>query len=496
MNPQKSIVVLFLWNFLSLTASTLQCKSSKNCLCSSIQSYYEYQCPMEESNIVVKVYPEYGLHVQCLTEINWNDTENLPSIQLGNVKAVVFRRCPVPSTKLADLLKSFGVNNTEELQFDFSRYFENVTLTSDFFGGLEGLEKLVLSDNNIKNIEGDVFKLLWNLTEVDLRHNTIQLSENLFKHSSQLKRLDLSQNNLQYIPLRLFHNLKQLRILHMWSNNLTYLNVTIFNNLHDLQVLELRNNRLHDLPSNIFDDLRNVKVISLAMNNLESIPNDVFQKNIFIEEIKLERNPSLRHLPDYSFSNLTKLMIVSLNDCDLMKLPEYLFEGSTRIQKIFLQFNGIEDLPPNVFKGLEDLEYLDLSYNNITFLSDALFFSTTKLKTLNLRNNNIAMLSQKVFTNLHKLEVINLERNDIRSIDIGTFESAKNLKEIMLSHNKLQLEETITIVSPFNNNLLLEKVYLSHNFITNINEDWMLSKINLKYLDLSFNEINVLYVSI
>ncbi|KAK4883574.1 hypothetical protein RN001_006893 [Aquatica leii] len=494
----KDTMVIFKYLFASILWSIVQssgdfdCRSSNGCNCSTALTHYEYQCPLDDTDVVVQVFPEYGLKIQCIKNISWT-TQQLPAIKFGVAESVFFRTCPMPEQGISDIIDRLGVNSTKELQIDFTASFENHTLSSKYFYGLDYLENLILNNNQISEIEEDVFRYLENLTSIDLSVNFIKIKPKMFQYVTNLKLLDLSQNHLKYIPNELFNNLKNLKILFLYSNELTTLNTTLFADLQNLESLDIRNTNLQYIPDQVFYPLSNLRVISLAMNKFKTIPENAFIKNKHLEGIQLNRNKYLEDLPDYLFSNLTHLKYLQLSDCNLKSLPENLLYASGHVQNIYLQDNSLTELPENVFKGLSELENLDLSNNALTNLPSNVFYSLTELKTLNLENNQLVTISQRLFFSLQNLETINLRNNQIVSLHRYSFQRLESLKEINLSYNYLDLTENETTVSPFNNNLRLEKVDLSHNNIVYMSEDWSFSKINLKELDFSFNRITYLH---
>ncbi|KAF5290884.1 hypothetical protein FQA39_LY14564 [Lamprigera yunnana] len=489
MRSRKFVFVVILWQILGILAD-FRCTSSNQCICSTVQTYYEYVCPLDDANIVVKVYPDYGLSVQCLKNLSWHE-QQLPRTQFGNAEAVMFRRCPFPKPPILNLLNNLGVSRTKELEFDFTIDFENVVLSSKYFEGLEYLDKIILNNNNIIEIDEDTFKNLTNLTEIDLGTNLITLKPKLFRYSTNLRLLDISQNNLEYLPIGIFQNLKNLKYLYMWSNKFSTLNTKTFEDLENLEILELRNTNLESLPDDIFYSLINLRMISLAMNKLSTLSKNTFRNNQHLEVIQMQQNEDLETLPDYFFSNLTHLKNVELNECKLSALPENLFYGSAHVQNLSLNYNQLKELPEHIFKGLSTLENLDLSYNHLERLAENIFDSLTALRVLNLENNKLTNVGHKLFFHLLKVESINLQKNEISYLNKYSFQRLMHLREVNLSHNYLKLTENQTSVSPFTSNLRLETVDLSYNNISSISQDWMY-KLHLRQLDFSYNQISYL----
>ena len=91
-----------------------------------------------------------------------------------------------------------------------------------------------------------------------------------------------------------------------------------------------------------------------------------------------------------------------------------------------------------------------------------------------------------------------MNNNNLKTIDTWAFKFTKKLSLIELSNNELTLQPTprsilSSISSPFHTCNELQSLHLSHNNVSNIFEDWKTS-LNLKVLDLSHNQLQVLRV--
>ena len=100
---------------------------------------------------------------------------------------------------------------------------------------------------------------------------------------------------------------------------------------------------------------------------------------------------------------------------------------------------------------------------------------------------------------LTELESLNLEHNRLQHIAVQAFQHVPGLKRLTLSHNRLSLRGPETHVgevqSVLNACLELEELYIRNNSITTIFTDWVLTLLNLQTLDLSYNLISSLEVS-
>lgn len=99
------------------------------------------------------------------------------------------------------------------------------------------------------------------------------------------------------------------------------------------------------------------------------------------------------------------------------------------------------------------------------------------------------------------MEVLDLSRNSIKNINSYTFLKTNKLKTINLSNNKIKdlqvnypgLDPPQSILKDCSENL--EALYLSHNNISQIYQDWIILMSRLQILDLSYNNLPNLSVS-
>jgi Leucine-rich repeat (LRR) protein len=88
----------------------------------------------------------------------------------------------------------------------------------------------------------------------------------------QLLFLDLSENNLQSLPLSIYV-VKQLERLHLSSNHIGNLSVLV-ENFTKLRSLHISSNQLRFLPAELFT-LRSLEQLDLADNRITSISNEI-----------------------------------------------------------------------------------------------------------------------------------------------------------------------------------------------------------------------------
>ncbi|XP_065169726.1 leucine-rich repeat transmembrane neuronal protein 3-like [Atheta coriaria] len=111
------------------------------------------------------------------------------------------------------------------------------------------------------------------------------------------------------------------------------------------------------------------------------------------------------------------------------------------------------------------IESLDLSNNNISNI-DETFGAMNELKTIILSKNNIRNISH-AFMDLEQLEILDLSYNKLTTIEFATFIGLQNLKFLNISHNNIV-----------------------------VNDGFLEGMPNLQQLDISFNNMNELNVNI
>lgn len=100
-----------------------------------------------------------------------------------------------------------------------------------------------------------------------------------------------------------------------------------------------------------------------------------------------------------------------------------------------------------------------------------------------------------VFQSLTSLNRLYMSHNHLKSLEPQLFSSLIHLKTINLSYNQVNMSSGLEDSSILNNCKEIESIDLSHNNVTKIFRDWLIIFVYLKDLDLSYNQIDRLSVS-
>lgn len=188
----------------------------------------------------------------------------------------------------------------------------------------KGKDTLILKNLNIKRIPDYLYleveskDVLSTIVDLDLSGNLLAKIPNdgFFFHLNALKRLNLSRNCLQNLPLEI-SNLGNIEILHLNRNQLTTLPEEI-KHLKRLVILKCSFNKIASLPHGIGGAI-SLKVFEIDCNSLMEIPKTIGNLSN-LEKFSLCQN-NLYLLPD-EFCHLSNLIQTNLSKNNLIRIPE------------------------------------------------------------------------------------------------------------------------------------------------------------------------------
>lgn len=412
----------------------------------------------------------------------------------------------------------------------FSHTFEQLNLKrngissieNNAFHNLPGLRSLDLSFNSISYIHPMAFKDISYSLEKLYLHQAFSLSKLVsepFKELSELLELDLSANNIVFIPTDTFAYLKKLKFLNLNHNFLTDISPDHFqyNNNLFLEVLKISFNNIKSIKQHTFTNLRNLRYLELTDNNIQIIESLSFVNLPSVTHINLEGN-KIEELEQDSFQNLAevKLLNFAYNKLENLNLDAFNQVGTFSTLKIDISYNKNDKMIKNDsnWQPFCEIKILDFTGNNISYI-DSFYLDSMKssLIDLSLSCNSLFNITATAFANLHHLQKLKLDQNFINSIEDDALKGLKNLLLLNISHNNIidlqadifQENKNLRILDVSYNNLRglpadifkgtkLEILSISHNKMIHFPHE-ALQAINktLQYLDLSQNKIRLLH---
>ncbi|KAF7243263.1 Transforming growth factor beta activator LRRC33, partial [Varanus komodoensis] len=292
----------------------------------------------------------------------------------------------------------------------------------------ESLVQLLFLDGNITNI-----------TTHDL------WGESTHSNLSYLTFLDLSWNQLWYLPDRFFEGIVSLAYLNLSHNCLKMVHLQergLFNTLIDL---DLSYNQLLDLQINLGlgSSLSSLERLNLSNNRLHGLPAKIFSQTPKITTVDFSKNP-IKICAPYGensscvdLSNIGSMRNLYLAACDLEMLSSHMLKGTS------LACLDLSNNPRLLLLGLgplqevaQSLQVLSLRQTGLSATGTKLDFSAfQKLVSLDLSENSLDIFPESL-TSLH-LHTLNLRRNSLHTLPqhITQTQLGRSLHVIYLSQN-------------------------------------------------------------
>ncbi|XP_049278729.1 insulin-like growth factor-binding protein complex acid labile subunit isoform X1 [Anopheles funestus] len=345
----------------------------------------------------------------------------------------------------------------------------------------DDIEEISFENCSVEEMPKQLFDTFTDLQSANLDHCFIHYVKRYsLENAISLKFLDLSRNALIELTANCFSGAVNLIELLLSHNNIRAIDNTAFNSLDNLAVLQLTDNKLHSLGSKVFGSLASLQTIYLDFNELQVIERGLFSNNVQLQTIVLRNNhnsvveegvfnaetceaPKL-HMLYLNENNLTNLNLKGVN---VRKLNL----ANNRLEKIFLSpwmeyvyaaHNRISNILMDNSSNI-NLTTLVLRNNSITSLESLQHLDS--LVNLYLSNNRIGPLNLTSLTKFTKLEHLGLERTFISNLQHGTFAQQQSLKWLDLTYNNLDRFDFDILTSSTE----LQKIYLDGNRLKSLN---------------------------
>ncbi|XP_050458968.1 leucine-rich repeat-containing protein let-4-like [Cataglyphis hispanica] len=196
--------------------------------------------------------------------------------------------------------------------------------------GLENLQYLSISANQINNIESNAFEDMNKLVYLNLSRNEISfLDSETFEKLQSLRSLDLSYNKLNDVPEILSETI--IRILSLSGNKITKITSNAFIQMPKLTKLLLGENEIEDINVKAFAQLSLLEILDLSKNKLSSLPEEFGKSLTSLKHLNVEGN---------QFTSLESLSLTSMLSSVEVNVAMNPFK--------YLNVNYLKTLPQNL----------------------------------------------------------------------------------------------------------------------------------------------------
>ena len=358
------------------------CKDCKENVCRECISK-----TFDHKDHILEIFDEYFRDLNGIAENILKIFENNNDINMVNLKRLMsaiindFTNFPNYShffiIRQCYLFLSDPKSSTHKIAAIKYDYIKDLKDLIDFKGDLKNIKKIILSRQNIKDLNDIKFGELINLTELDLSHNDITCIESLSKYKlPNLKILNLTVNLIDDSNKEYFYefDFPELTVLNLFQNKLT-----------DYEIFKLNNNKnmpklnLVFIGGNIFQFPKELKSKDELKFDFSTVNEIGLSKSVFDKD-------SIMFLPCFDFRNLTIIYlqgnnINSLNFVENLELPI--------IKEIWLSNNQLTEFEP--LKKFKTLEKIEMKNNKISDIEeiDTFIKHLPKIKSINFIGNCI-----------------------------------------------------------------------------------------------------------
>lgn len=292
-----------------------------------------------------------------------------------------------------------------------------------------------------------------------IKFNSIKIIDSSIQFYSELRLLDLSNNQIFLAEDKIFIYQNKLLQLHLNNNKISDVNNNTFKGLMRLETLNLRGNYIMELRNGVFASIPNVEYLNLGQNRIAKIEPE-------------------------AFSGLKNLKSLYLDDNILTTIPNFAFKHIPLLAELFIGVNSLNTLENDAFRHLKNLAALDLRGSMLTNISSAAFYRLGSLKNLDLSDNPMTKVPTTALSSLQRLETLKIGQTDFEIIEEGSFFGLPFLRKIDISgcRNLKQIQP-----GAFANPNLESITITSNKLLTDIQDGVFSDLPNIKSVDLRDN---------
>lgn len=317
------------------------------------------------------------------------------------------------------------------------KFYINSMLYNRSFSEFIELRELILNENFIDRLESKFFLGLNNLEVLAITGNNIQFIEyDIFQQLSSLKELTIAESIAIIDYLTLPENITMLKLIagkfkwpFIFPEMMKKLCIQETNITFELnQPIEI--DRLYDLQ--------------LPKNNLTMIPP-------IISSSLVNLNLSINYIDKLDLNNMTELITLDLSYNQLIEITEHLFKSMIRLQYLWLNNNQIQTINQNAFFKNDQIKMIDISSNQLKSIEFVI--SPTVIRIVIDQNPWNCNWIQEAFTKTPLFFNILQFENNFESINVKGLKCFGNFGTRQPSDGSLALLTTTNIV------LLDESIY-------------------------------------
>lgn len=260
-----------------------------------------------------------------------------------------------------------------------------------------------------------------------------------FVNCSKLVYFSLTESGVESIHEGAFSGLMSLKFLSLSGNNIETIDPTVFAPLSHLAILELSENNIIDLGYSSFQFMPVLTQLALDGNQLTSWNSSILPNHQQLSVLRLDGN-KINNINVNTFSRLPNLITLLIGD-NFETVPT--LENPGQLLDLTFSKNPIREVKAISFQNLRTLERLYLDYcqiENVDFDQDDGTF-LQELRILSLTNNKITNLHAYAFSMLATLEALFLNGNQIQRLNANAIRPIMQMRVLDVSRNQINIVE-------------------------------------------------------
>lgn len=357
-------------------------------------------------------------------------------------------------------------------------------IPNNFSQHLSNLKRLDISNNNLKELPSS-FNLLTKLEHLKLDHNEFQTLPKVLAEMRSLKTLSISHNKLEEHSEDL-GSLINLETLDLSSNNLSSLPYS-FVRLNRLRELNIAENKFNIIPECIINGMRNLEILDLSLNkrmNLNVPPcSRILRKFYAMKNGVCRRFPRWLLTPKYS-----ALQEVNMNGTEFTKFKFPDENALLNLRSLSMTQSTLSDqILEKLTRNMIRLEKLNVGNDNPEKEGNILCSMPVQqlknphlLREIYMQGVGLPMMGRSV-ADLRNVTIMDISRNRIDWLP-DEFCLLQKLEVLIMDNNGLSI-----LPENFGNLVALKELIANSNHLSNLPAS-MKSLKKLRFLDLYEND--------
>ena len=351
------------------------------------------------------------------------------------------------------------------------------------FSGLHTLATLRLFSNQISRLP-DLRDIADTLTILTLDNNPIVLEDILARLSQLaiLEQLSLNSCGLSRFTALLTLSNPMLKKLWLNKNNINHMDSTFITSLVNLELFHVANNQLTHMDFTVFPTSLND--LNYYDNRIPPVTSGDMSAVAGLKAFACGKNIEVSSLVDQTFADLDFLASLGFQHLGLTIVPD-LSDVADTLTHLYLDNNAITLNNTYNLYDLNELRVLSLHHCR---LSGNLTLPTFSLMTnLYLNDNQLTRLSPNIFQGYNSLYRLDLQNNQINALGIPT-DFPTTLRHLDLSANLITLIPNGT----FSEHQSLTFLYVRGNALPPLQKSTFQGLVSLIRLDLDNSDLSAL----